>query len=71
MEEQRYRVGIGTSWPLSITLVFKGSHGYPAHTIQGGMSLVTTDLAPITQPVPIVTPGCTNASAAIQAWLPI
>lgn len=61
----------GMAFALSITRAFKGLQGYPAHTIQGGMSLVTTDLAPITQPAPIETPGCTKASAAIHTWLPI
>jgi hypothetical protein len=47
-----------------------GLHGLPAHTIPGGISLTTTDLAPITAFGPMVTPGATNASAAIHAPRP-
>jgi len=39
-----------------------GRQGFPAQTIQAGTSLVTTDLAPITAPSPIVIQGPTNAS---------
>ena len=36
---------------------FNGLQGCPAQTIQAGISFVTTDLAPTTQPFPIITPG--------------
>ena len=48
-----------------------GWQGFPAQTIHGGMSRVTTARAPMTVPLPIVTPGPMNAPAATQHSLPM
>jgi hypothetical protein len=51
-----------------ITLFLRGLQGWPAHTIQAGMSLVTTEHAPITAPSLMVTPGCIKQLLVTQAF---
>src|SRR5262245_48207636 len=47
-----------------------GRAGLPTHTFHAGKSPNTFDRAPTTVPAPIVTPGPTNTSVAIQASSP-
>lgn len=46
-------------------------HGLPAAVTSGGMSLVTTEQAPITLRAPISTPGMMNARAPMNASAPM
>ena len=45
---------------------FRGLQGLPAHTIHSGISFVTTEFAPMTQPRPSRTPGPMKAPDATQ-----
>lgn len=57
-----------TSFYCKVFITFEGT---PAAKLYGGTSCVTTALAPIIHPYPIVTPGIIQAFSPIQTLFPI